>query len=201
MKSRVFSRRGMVVAMVLAVMIGVGGVYLSGVISTTSAKGDAFPQLTFPPGFPAAKAAILQAQADRETAAPRVDKATLTPPDDQPGSPPTGGIIDAQIGPFPEAAFAVQNAWGGEVGGTWLWVYAGQGGDENPSVGPYGGVALMSQSMAGLVPGTGFTWLGYVVVPGLDAPLTIVSVDGTSMTLSDPEGQTYVFDLASHTFS
>jgi hypothetical protein len=149
---------------------------------------------------PPAKATLLQTQDAQANNAPRANKSDLAPIVNQPGTAPPGGILNVRQGPFPSAVFTVQNSWAGEIDGRWLMVYAGQSGPENQAAVPCGGVALLSQPLVDLDYGTGVQSLGYVTVPNLTRPLTVSSVSGDVMTLSDAQGTAYTFDLSSLTF-
>lgn len=150
---------------------------------------------------PSAKTNLLQTQIARADNAPKANASDLAPIVNQRGAPPTSGIQNSPQGPFPYAVFAVQNSWDGEINGKWLTVYAGQIGTENMSAPADGGVALFSQPLADLDYGTGVQSLGYMTVAGLTSPLTITSVSGVLMMLSDGQGGIYTFDLSSLTFA
>lgn len=177
----------------IALLLGAGG---------APARAGGFPPLTGAmANLPAAKAYPMQAQAAAAGSAPKASKADLSPITNQPGTAPVGGIENVPQGPFPYSVFAVQNSWGGMVGRQWLWVYAGQVGPDNQSAGPYGGVALFSQTVAGLDYGTGVASLGTVTIPGLTSALHITGVIAGDMTLADAAGNTYTFNLANQAFT
>jgi len=180
------------VLVVVAFVVTQGGVVRAG----------GFPPLTgSEANLPPAKAALLQEQAARAAGAPRASKSKPSLIVNQPGTAPAGGIQNVAQGPFQYSVFAVQNSWGGNVNGQWLWVYAGQSGSANQLASPYGGVALFSQPLSGLADGTGVKSLGYVTVPGLTSPLRITGVAGTQMTLSDAQGNAHSFSLSDLSFA
>jgi hypothetical protein len=182
-------------------LLGVLGSVTFTVTQSAPVKAGGFPPLTgTAANLPPAKAALLQEQVAQAANAPRADKSNTPPVADQPGTAPTGGIQNDPQGPFPYAVFAVQNSWGGVVGGQWIWIYAGQSGPENQAAGPYGGLALFSQALSGLGNGTGVTSLGFVTIPGLTGPLHIMSISGNNMALNDAQGNAYSFNLISLSF-
>lgn len=182
---------GALIAITVVAVVGGGPAHAGSLPNLTGAAANE----------PAAKQSILQAQSAQADSAPKADKSTLVPITNQPGTVPTGGILNVPQGPFPYDVFAVKNSWGGDIGGQWLWVYAGQVGPENQASGPYGGVALFSQTLSGLDYGTGVKSLGYVTVSGLTGPLHITSVTGNTMNLNDVQGNVYTFDLSGLKFS
>lgn len=185
-------------------MVVLAGVLLVGaaIFEGSPVKAGSFPPLTgAEANLPPAKAALLQQQVAEATGATRASKSESTPIVNQPGSLPPGGIQNIAQGPFNYSVFAVLNSWGGSVNGQWLWVYAGQSGPANQMASPYGGVALFSQPLSGLVDGTGVKSLGFVTVPGLNSPLKITEVTGAQMTLSDSQGNVYTFDLSNFSFA
>jgi hypothetical protein len=163
--------------------------------------------------LPAAKQSIVDSQESERAAAPRAPKpadisaaANLPPGDlDQTFPPRVGGIFDLQQSPSPEIDYQVNNSWSGQVSGVWVVVYAGGPRPDPSSAMDYpairGGVNLISIPLDPNAPDQTMTFLGEFAAPPWVGPLTVTSVTGTTMTLSDPAGGAVQFDLASHTFS
>jgi hypothetical protein len=144
--------------------------------------------------MPADKQAALASDEARRLAAPVAPKptgttaaVTLSLVAQQSLPPRSGGIMDTRQGPFPVSGFQVNNMWAGAVNGGWLLVYAG--GLRDPSTGNVtgGGVWLFTEPLdPNTVPdevadaGT----LAASVSAGVGA-LTVVSVSGTTATLTD----------------
>jgi len=109
-----------------------------------------------------------------------------------------------QQAPFPNMIYQVNNAWSGQVSGVWVVVYAGGPRPDPASAMVYpaihGAVDLISLPLDPKAPEQSMTFLGEFPAPPGVGPLTVTSVTGTTLTLSDPSGASVHFDLVSHTF-
>jgi hypothetical protein len=119
---------------------------------------------------------------------------------------PPGGISNTPQAPFPRVFFMTVNSWSGEIGASWLTVYAGQPGqlDQQSSAGTTasGGVVVFAEPLSAVntgVMGTPQT----VLDPSVRTSLQIVSVTGSTMTLetTDATPTVVTFNLATLTFS
>ena len=94
----------------------------------------------------------------------------------------------------------VNNQWYGPVAGVWLGVYAGGPTTPNEGTVAYGAVRLLSVPIDPNAPDPTMTEIGDFAPSPRTGWLTIRSVSGTTMTLTDPTGNVMHFDLVTHSF-
>jgi hypothetical protein len=120
-------------------------------------------------------------------------------PSSQP--PRIGGLFQVHQAPFGTSIWRVDNQWDGPVGQVWLQVYAG--GPTTPDGGTvaHGAVRLLSLPSDPNAQIQNETDLGdFAPSPDVGA-LTIKSVSGDTMTLTDPTGKVIQFNLITDRFS
>ena len=122
----------------------------------------------------------------------------LTP---SPQPPRIGGLFQVREAPFGTSIWRVNNQWYGPVAQVWLQVYAG--GPTTPDGGrvAYGAVRLLSLPIDPNAPNQNVTDVGDFAPSPRVGSLTIKSVSGDTMTLTDPTGKVIKFNLITHRFS
>jgi hypothetical protein len=110
------------------------------------------------------------------------------------------GIFDHPQPPFPAGWFTASNAWSGEADGDWWWVFAGQVGVDEPRAGD-GGVVLLEEPDTNPASGATTQTGPYVPAGAAVGGLSVVSVSGDVVTLSDGAGETFAFNLGSLGFT
>lgn len=138
-------------------------------------------------------------------------RAGARPATDAPSGPPrlppaihdetrTSGIIDSAQAPFPSATFSVTNQYSGPFGnGQWVNVYVGQklsadGASLGGAVRVYVGPADPSSDQT-------VRYIGEFLVPNAPDWVSIVSVDGSRLSLKRKDGSAVNFDVSSDQFS
>jgi hypothetical protein len=103
--------------------------------------------------------------------------------------------------PFGTSIWRVNNQWHGRVGGSWLQVFAG--GPTTPDGGTvaHGAVRVLSLPLDPNAADQTPRDVGdFAPVPQF-GPLTISTVQGDVLTLTDPSGRTVHFDAATDRFA
>ncbi|HKF76361.1 MAG TPA: hypothetical protein VKF59_09480 [Candidatus Dormibacteraeota bacterium] len=145
-------------------------------------------------------AAGTEVHSPRATAAPSAGRSVeprLRPGQTQPSLP--SGVLNTRVGPFPLGVFTVRNAWRGQVGSRFIWVYAGTtpaSDAPTPRVAAAGArpaLRLYAQDPGDDEPATDF--LGIFYAQGADGPLSVASASGNVLTLKTDGGAVYHFDL------
>jgi hypothetical protein len=209
-RSRGLGRTKNRTAPLLVAMTGVVVIVASGAVAFAQGRGPSQAVVTRPaaPSLPAAKQSVLDAQASARAAAPVLAKPTNTaasanlPPDQlaQAQPPRVGGIFDVHQGPFATSLFQIKNMWSGPVSGVWLVVYAGGPTPPDGSNATQGGVHIITLPLDPNASVQTSTDVGQVTAPGV-GPLTVVSVSGTTLSLTDTAGHTVNFDLVARAFT
>jgi hypothetical protein len=120
-----------------------------------------------------------------------------TPPEPITSLP--SGIWDNPSPPF-GGSFIAANAWSGKADGDWWWVFAGEVAADMPGAGD-GGVVLMEEPDTDPVTGPTRQSGPYLPPAAVVGALTVMSVSGDVLTLSDGGGETFTFDLASSSYT
>jgi hypothetical protein len=118
-----------------------------------------------------------------------------------PQPPRVGGLIQTREAPFGTSVWRVDTAWSGPVGQRWLQVYAG--GPTTPDGGAvaYGAVRVFSLPLDPNAADQTPTMVGdFAPSPHLGA-LTIASVQGDLLTLTDTSRKTVHFDVTTDRFT
>lgn len=107
-------------------------------------------------------------------------------------------IINMQQGPFLSAIFTVRNVWQGPVANTWVLAYAGGKPNADGTI-EQGGIVLYTETVNSHE-GFDLHFLGTFLDLNEHTALSIVSFQGTTLTLHSASGHTIEFDLQSHQF-
>jgi hypothetical protein len=163
------------------------------------------------PALPAAKQALLDAEAQARASASRAPKSSSLALSNRkqaalmngntavtPSTWPTGISLTTQ-GPFSSSVFAVTSDWVGSVSGSWFEIYAGGvvSPDGSGSVG--GAVRIYALPSS---PNAQIDWSSPRIVPAPTGVglLTLTSANASTLTMTGADGTVVSFDLSSMTF-
>jgi hypothetical protein len=132
---------------------------------------------------------------DAAQAAPRAPKVDHGPSSPTVAPLPTGLFQTGQA-PFSSRLYKIENQWQGVIGSELIRVYAGAK-TADPSQGVLVILTNDVKDLSDRTPQSG----GLVLSPGRSGGFRIVSAEGTRLTLTNPGGQTFVFDVATRSLT
>jgi hypothetical protein len=200
--NRMHRNNGVHRSLVLAAAGVIGAVFAAiVVIGSAQAQGASADPFA---GMPADKAKLAQAerQPSNTKANPKKPSsrqeglAAAAAADASKGPAPaeTAGIVNLRQGPFSPSIFTCRNMYRGQVGSDWLYVFAGASVDGDGK--QQAAVRVYKQPAGG-----SYGLVGVYAAPLTSGPLTIVSVNGSTLTLRSDGNEGITFDLAKLQFA
>lgn len=131
----------------------------------------------------------MQLEQEAALAAPRPPKVNRGPSTPVAPSFPTG-IFQTGQAPFSAKVFRIENQWQGTIGDEFVRVYAGVKADDTAQ----GVLVVLTSDARDLSDRTAQTG-GVLLAPSRAGPLRIAEAEGTRLTVTNPAGEIFVFDV------